>query len=267
MHNSILYNIITLLKAGAFTPSGRNDRQGKRISVMPMSKHKWREVAAVAGILDIADYIRDGAKMIEDETQRETCVSITGTDTSRDDKAKPALPAPELFNHWTQKRLDAVREEEMNAHDTSEHTLELLDLIVANANAIVSADVSIKGIVELGRYIRKYGCSTTEGDARTEGLKKDIDWEKLRAWLSTVGLVQTANLEGNMLVSCFDFSEEELPFVKKPYHSAEKIFMHSLSNALKKHSCNSATRMNVALLETVSHRFFSMISMVTDIEE
>ena len=105
----------------------------------------------------------------------------------------------------------------------------------------------------MGQYIREQG--------------EKIDYDKLRLWLAYIGLVQIASVEGNMLISCMGFAAEELPFVIKPYHKAKRLFMNSITKVFGKHSFSTMTRMNIAMLETISHRFVSAISLVTDIEE
>ena len=94
-----------------------------------------------------------------------------------------------------------------------------------------------------------------------------MEYKELCAWLARIGLVQVASMEGNMLISCMHFSADEMPFVIKPFRKARRLFVDTIENAFSKHSFSTMTRMNVAMLETISHRFSSAISLVTDIEE
>jgi len=158
-----------------------------------------------------------------------------------------------LFNHWSDKHLMEVREEEMNAPDTSDETLLVLDTIVANAHAIITTDVSVEGIIALGRLIRQH--------------KDKIDTAKLSSWLHTIGLVQVANLEANILIDFWGFKPEEIPFYRKPYPKAGKLYHLALSRALEKNTFSMATRLNIAMIETISYNFINAISTVTDIEE
>ncbi|MBQ0073001.1 MAG: hypothetical protein KBT34_02275 [Prevotella sp.] len=252
MHNSIVRNIIVLLESGAFGTVGGDSIKEESPLLVAMSPHKWRTLIKIAKELNVLSYIAAGADALHGQENLSNAFleNLKEYDvTIRDLDVRDA----QLYNHWTSKRLVEVHEEEMNSPNLSEETLNLLDIIIYNADEIITHDVNIEGIIALGVYVRS---------------KKDkIDYEKLSTWLRYVGMVNVASLLGNILIDCMSFKEEELPFVIKPYKKAKNLFMHSLVNALKKHTCSNATRMNIAMLETVSHRFVSAISLVTDIEE
>ena len=240
MHSSIANNLTVLLKAGAF---GEADVP---VKTEPMSPHKWRKLVQAADRLNVLGYVAKAISTLLPEAD----VPVSGLVPFQ--REYPLTDAS-LFNHWSDKHLMEVREEEMNAPDTSEETLTMLDTIVANAHAIITTDISIEGILSLGRMVRQH--------------KEKIDKEKLASWLSHIGLVQIANLEANMLVQCWDFNPEEIPFYTKPYPNARKMHDATLRHALSSHSFNTLTRLNVALTETVSYNFMSAISKITDIEE
>ncbi len=233
MHSSIANNLVCLLKAGAFGYD-----TGK---LEPMSPYKWRMLCKAGERLNVLGYIATGATKLGKELplvpfQREFPL----TDAS-------------LFNHWSDKHLMEVREEEMNAPDTSDATLLILDSIVANAHSIITTDINIEGILSLGRLIRQYA--------------KEIDTEKLHSWLSHIGLIQVANLEANILVMCWDFKPEEIPFYRKPYPKVKSLQAETIDHALDSNSFSTLTRLNVALIETFSYNFMNAISKITDIEE
>lgn len=248
MHAVITHNLMLLLERGAFGQSADGE------TLLPMSPHKWRKLVMAAKELNLLRYVAAGAR--ESEAEADVSPVLFEALAAQGD-GKQEVPfdssTAHLFNHWTQKRLESVREEEMNAHDTSDETLILLDIIIKNAEYIVTKDTSIDGIVTLGRYIREH--------------KNGIDYNKLQHWLADIGLVQIASMEGNMLISCMHLSQDEMPFVIKPYRKARRLFMNSVEKVFQKHSFSNMTRMNVAMLETISHRFVTAISMVTDIEE
>ena len=233
MHNSITNNLIALLKAGAFNDTTQ--------TLEPMSPYKWRVLCKAAETLNVLGYVAMGAPLLGK--------TLEIIPFQRDYPLTDAT----LFNHWSDKHLMEVREEEMNAPDTSDETLLVLDTIVANAHTIITTDVSVEGIIALGRLIRQH--------------KDKIDTAKLSSWLHTIGLVQVANLEANMLVSCWDFKPEEIPFYRKPYPKADRLYHLAISKALEKNTFSMATRLNIALTETVSYNFINAISTVTDIEE
>ena len=233
MHNSITNNLIALLKAGAFNDTTQ--------TLEPMSPYKWRVLCKAAETLNVLGYVAMGAPLLGK--------TLEIIPFQRDYPLTDAT----LFNHWSDKHLMEVREEEMNAPDTSDETLLVLDTIVANAHTIITTDVSVEGIIALGRLIRQH--------------KDKIDTAKLSSWLHTIGLVQVANLEANMLVSCWDFKPAEIPFYRKPSPTAGRLYHLAISKALEKNTFSMATRLNIALTETVSYNFINAISTVTDIEE
>jgi hypothetical protein len=237
-----------LLEQGAFGQFNPED------GYSPMSPHKWRTLVAAAAELNVLRFVAQGAEAVKGEKAISPVffAALDARNIGNDEKPFDSSTA-HLFNHWTQKRLEEVREEEMNSHNTSDETLILLDFIIKNAEYIVTKDTSIEGIIAMGRYIKES--------------KGSIDYDKLRSWLAHIGLVQIASMEGNMLISCMHFAAEELPFIIKPFPKAQHLFLNSLKKVFGKHSFSMTTRMNVAMLETISHRFVSAISLVTDIEE
>lgn len=248
MHEAILNNLSILLERGAFgtTPDG--------ITLQPMSPHKWRKLADIAARLHVLRFIGNGTETMKDDAALlPTLVEALEKNGYKTEETAFDSTSAHMFNHWTQKRLDDAREEEMNSHNTSDESLILLDIIIKNAEYVITNDTCIEGIIIMGQYIRAN--------------KDKINYDKLRSWLAHIGLVQIASMEGNMLVDCLHFDATELPFVIKPFPRARKLFMHSIIKVFGKHSFSNATRMNVAMLETISHRFMKAISMVTDIEE
>lgn len=233
MHNSITNNLIALLKAGAF------DNPTQQLE--PMSPYKWRVLCKAAETLNVLGYVAMGAPKLGKTLE---IVPF---------QREYPLTDATLFNHWSDKHLMEVREEEMNAPDTSDETLQLLDTIVANAHTLITSDVSVEGIIALGKLLRQQ--------------HDKIDTSKLNTWLHTIGLVQVANLEANILLDCWNFKPEEIPFYRKPYPKAGKLYHIAMSRTLEKNTFSMATRLNIAMIETLSYNFVNAISSVTDIEE
>ena len=242
LHSTIIHNFCILLRLGAFGLVDAGD------ALQPMSPHKWRKMLLVAEKLHVRGYVMLGARQMADNPLIYPFLTQMPAEQDEYD-----LSHSELFNHWTQRHLEEVREEEMNAPDTSESTLILLDHIVANANAIISSDVSIHGMISLGVFLQRHN--------------DEIDHDKLRHWLSQIGLVQLASLQANMLIDAMGVSPDLFPFRRRPYRKARKLFMQPIEKAFDKHSFSHLTRLNVALVETLSKNFVSSISLVTDIEE
>ena len=217
-----------LLKQGAFNIS-------KEEALAPMSPYKWRKLQELAQKLNVTEYVHHPNL------------------SNHSNPSHIIMPDATLFNRWTSRRLDEVREGEINAPDTSEQTLYLLDYIVSNAHSMIVSDINVRTIVDMGRHIRVHA--------------KEIDYNKLNKWLAQIGLVQIASLQANILSACFEFSPYELPFRKKSFSKAERLYMSAIKNAFSHHSFSPLTRLNVAMIETLSYRFDHSLSAITDIEE
>lgn len=215
-----------------------------------MSRHKWRKMVQAAERLGVLGYVAMGTEKVQLNQAGQEFQEMQGLLAFQ--REFPLTDAS-LFNHWSDKRLMEVREEEMNAPDTSETTLLLLDTIVSNAHSIITTDINIEGILSLGRMVRQHS--------------KDIDTSKLLSWLSHIGLVQVANLEANILVLCWDFTPDEIPFYRKPYPKVKALHDETVRHALESNSFSTLTRLNIALTETFSYNFMNSISKITDIEE
>src|SRR5574344_535972 len=95
-----------------------------------------------------------------------------------------SLPAGEvtLTNPLLNKRLKDIQQEERHAIDTSVETIYLLLIIVSNVKASFYGGISLRGIIQLGQYLR------TRGDK--------VDFLKLDKWLNKLHLRRMAQLQG-----------------------------------------------------------------------
>lgn len=249
MPETITRNLITLLICGVF---GRRDEQVERLE--PMSPHKWRKLVQTAEKLNVLPFVAVGADMLKDDANMSTTLMEVLSQRDDTEVVKFVPKNTELFNHWTTKRLNIIKDEELDSGNASYTTIEALDLIICNACEIIVRDVNVEAIVALGLFVQSN--------------QKNIDFVKLGEWLALVGMVQMASLLGNILIDGLRMKPEEVPFAIKPYKKAKRLFHDSVAGAFdEKRSCGTATRLNVASLETLSHRFVSAISVVTDIEE
>lgn len=134
------------------------------------------------------------------------------------------VPAGEVLmnNSFLNHRLEKIQKNERHAIDTSVETLHLLRIIVSNVNGIISSGISIKGIIQLGQYLR------TKGDK--------VDFVKLELWLRKLHIQRMAQLEGSILILFFDFEQDEIPFVNRIERGAYKLTLRSLEyNANEQH--------------------------------
>lgn len=110
-----------------------------------------------------------------------------------------AVPAGAVLmnNSFLNRRLIKIQKEERHSIDTSIETLYLLRLLVSNINGILANGISIRGIIQLGQYLR------TRGDK--------VDFIKLESWLRKLHIQRMAQLEGSVLITFFDFEKDEIP--------------------------------------------------------
>ena len=241
---------MTLVTTGAFGLTSNS-------ALADMSMHKWRKLLMAAERLGVLPYVAEGVARMKDDAllpeiivgmiaEKKDIIEQQRNDTYNYSNAK-------LYNVFTSRRWEGVINEETSSNDISEVTLNLLDIIVANMDDMVVSDITMPGMITLGRFLREN--------------KNVIDYAKLLRWLSHIGLVQVAQLEGSILIECFGFTQEELPFVTKIQKKAGKHLLRVVEKAFTSHSFSTATRMNVAMLETVSNRFMRAVTTITDIEE
>lgn len=235
-----------LLRAGAFGVKAEGD------VLVPMSPHKWRTLVKVAEELRVVPYLNLALDSYGDD---KNVHGVLREELGKRDTEIVEIATDEatLYNHWTQKHWEEVKEEELNSRDISEDTLRLLDMIVYNADAIITKDTDVAALIAMGRFMREHADT--------------ISYEKLAQWLSRIGLVRVANLECSMLIASMGMTQEEIPIVRKVYRNSDKLFMNSIVKVFGKHSFSNMVRMDVAMLETVSNRFVRAITSVTDIEE
>lgn len=124
-----------------------------------------------------------------------------------------------LATHFLNRKLKTIQNDEHHAIDTSVETVYLLRIIVSNLNAMLNHGVNLKGIIQLGQYLR------TRGDK--------VDFVKLDNWLNRLHIVRLAQLEGSVLVKFFRFDVDEIPFIHRLEKGAGKLTLRSLGNSLQ----------------------------------
>ena len=128
------------------------------------------------------------------------------------------MPAGEiaLSNPILNRRLKKIQREEPHAIDTSIETIYLLRIIVSNVNATMNHGMPVRGIIQLGQYLRSRG--------------DKVDFVKLEHWLAKLHIARLAQLQGSVLTSLLGFSKDELPFVKRVERNAVPLTLRSISN-------------------------------------
>ena len=131
------------------------------------------------------------------------------------------VPSGEVLmnNSFLNRRLINIQKDERHAIDTSMETVYLLRLLVSNVNGILANGINLRGIIQLGQYLR------TRGDK--------VDFVKLDNWLSKLRIQRMAQLEGSVLITFFDFEKDEIPFVRTVERGAYKLTLRSLYYNIK----------------------------------
>ena len=249
MNPILLENYITILRAGAF--------RSKDNEIIPMSLHKWHVLGKMAKEHHVEDFLSNGIKHIQ-ESHNPDLPDIdiiekpeeSAEETNENFNASKAY----LSYNLSKRRWEELREEEMSdIHNISDETLQLLDIIIMNADYVIDSTVSLEGLLLFGRFIREN--------------KKAIDYTKLNNWLAKTKMVSMAELLGTILIEFFDFSQDEFPFMRTSVKSSEKIFTQTLEHTFHKQRTPLLTCMHLAAFETLCHRFSGIISVVRDVEE
>ena len=188
------------------------------------------------------------------------------------------MPAGEVVMHnkFLNKRLIKIQHDERHAIDTSVETIYLLRLLVSNMDGILSNGINLRGIMQLGQYLR------TRGDK--------VDFVKLENWLRKLHIQRMAQLEGSVLITFFNFEQDEIPFVHTVERGAYKLTLRSLYYNIKDqeeilfkqsqsgfvHTANGTMRKNLrrsmryfgyAPIETTSNFLNKFFRSLSEIEE
>ena len=249
MNPIILENYITILRAGAF--------KSKDNEIIPMSLHKWHVLGKMAKEHHVEDFLSNGIKHIQ-ESHNPDLPDIdiiekpeeSAEETNENFNASKAY----LSYNLSKRKWEELREEEMSdIHNISDETLQLLDIIIMNADYVIDYMVSLEGLLLFGRFIREN--------------KKAIDYTKLNNWLAKTKMVSMAELLGTILIEFFDFSQDEFPFMRTQVKNSDRIFTETLEHTFQMQRTPLLTCLHLATMETLCHRFSKVISVVRDVEE
>ena len=181
-----------------------------------------------------------------------------------------------MNNSFLNRRLTKIQDDERHAIDTSIETVYLLRIIVGNVNSILKSGINLKGIIQLGNYLR------TKGDK--------VDFVKLEKWLTRLRIQRIAQLEGSVLITFFDFEQDEIPFVRQVEPGAYKHtlrslyyniterqdiqfeqnnagFVHTTGGTMRKNLRRSMRFLQYAPIETMSNFMNNFFRSLSEIEE
>ena len=181
-----------------------------------------------------------------------------------------------MNNGFLNRRLAKIQEDERHAIDTSVETIYLLRIIVANVNGMLSGGVNLRGVIQLGDYLR------TRGDK--------VDFVKLDHWLAKLRIQRIAQLEGSILITFFDFEKDEIPFVHHiergaynltlrslyynikdqqaiQFEQSKSGFVHATGGTMRKNLRRSMRYLQYAPIETISNFMNNVFRSLSEIEE
>ncbi len=259
-------NFFRLLRSGALN---------EFITLEPMSAFKWKRLVQMVVAQKVSVIALKGIKNhqydVELNIPQEQVAEL------QNDTRSPQEFPVQLSNHFLNKRLKRIRENEPHVMDASMDTVEILNIIVRNVGYMLNRGISLNGIIELGRYLR------TKGDK--------VDFVKLDDWLQELHLQHIAQLLGSILVAVFEFDQDEIPFVRKLEPEAFKLAMRTINHTaidtarewhfrqtrsgfvrnnsavLRKNLRRSIRYMSYAPLETSSNLVNNFARSLSEIEE
>lgn len=200
----ITRNFFRLLRSGAW-----NEDE----NLEPMSHFKWNRLGQMVHAQRVGSIVKIGLKRIGDDVW----VNLPdGFLAEENDDLKSSSASIQLSNTFLNARFERIKNQEIHAIDTNVASLDVLKIIVGTVSTMLNHGIMIKGMLELGRYLR------LQGD--------HVDFVKLDAWLSKLHLVRMAQLQGSMLVAVFKFETDELPFVHRLEPSAYNLVLRSVNH-------------------------------------
>lgn len=208
--NIIERNLFSLLRNSAF---------GDDSTLEPMSGWKWNKLAKLSVMHNLWMWVRMAMENHRGDENLNLPSDFSFTTYEQLERQNP-LVAYQSKNKFLEKKHRAIIDKERHAIDTSTESLRLLDLIVNNTETMLSSEIQITKIVELGLWLRSNG--------------NNVDFVKIDGWLYTLQIKKMAEIQASMLVSLFGFAVDEIPFLKKNVPVAEQIALNALNSHILK---------------------------------
>ena len=205
-------NFLNLLRSGAFDES-------KPISIM--SEYKWSQVVLLAHYHGVTPFLAKGIEHYHfddnlniPKEQIEQVKEHLKTSPSQGLSDLYVASRLHLHNKEMNKQLQHLVSQEYSDPERSYETLQLLAILICNVESILAGRSSLRGLIDLGRYLRQ------EGDK--------VDFVKLERWLGQTRMMKMACLQGTLLAEGFGFTKEELPFVSKFQPNSRRWLLRAL---------------------------------------
>lgn len=212
-------NFFRVLRQGAF---------GVSEELEPISQFKWNRILQIAMDQDLFPYIARG--LMNHYNDKDICLpQASWNEISTEAQKKQPDIRSIILNILQQEPLPSnvllkykykhILRKDSQAEDANIDTQQFLTIIVNNINMMFSHGIPLKGIVEMGLFLRQRG--------------DKIDFVRLEHWLHQLGFVRMACLMGTVLVEHLGFSPAELPFMSKKEKRGAQLASRTLSeNAL-----------------------------------
>ena len=244
-------NFFALLRTGAF---------GEMHHVEPMSAYKWRKLFAVLGVHDVLQF------------------ALIGYDKQQYPNVRH-IPQPIIndLHSRPQSSFGDKYANEPHAMDASIESLHALNIIVHNVEEMLNKGVVLRGVVDLGVYLRTMG--------------HKVDFVKLENWLSKLHIETLAQFQGSILIQLLGFEANEVPFTKRTMSDAKKVtlksvertekdtsdkwdfkqnkslWIHANSSAIKQSMRRSLHYVFYAPIETISNLTYKFAKNLSELEE
>lgn len=198
----IVRNFFRLVRSGALS---------EQDDIEPMSHFKWQRLGQMVRAQNVTAIALKGiGNLLPGEWTNIPDDFLEGDATA--DKAKTASLSNTLLNH----RLKGIVNGELHSIDTNVASLNVLNIIVGTVSTMLNRGMMLKGILQLGSYLRN------DGDK--------VDFVKLDRWLGKLHLRRMAQLQGSMLISVFQFEKDEIPFVQRLEPAAYNLVLRSVAH-------------------------------------
>ena len=165
-----------------------------------------------------------------------------------------AVPAGAVLmnNSFLNRRLIKIQKEERHSIDTSIETLYLLRLLVSNINGILANGICIRGIIQLGQYLR------TRGDK--------VDFIKLESWLRKLHIQRRVEKGANKLtLRSLYYNTHEAKDIE--FEQTATGFVRTTGGTMRKSLRRSMRYMAYAPIETISNFTYKVFHSLSEIEE
>lgn len=188
-----------------------------------MSKYKWCVLLNTAVDLDVAQYIARGLERERENVSVDyptAYIERLSEASQTEDINWNSIDMPHFMNFATNYRLRHIVQKEKHEIDTSISSLQLLRLMMINAQDLLSRGISLRGVIRLGEFMRSRG--------------NEVDYVKLDTWIDALDMRRMANLLGSVLEEFFGFEKDELPFYTKQNKKAKKLVLTFIHDQQKR---------------------------------